>query len=640
MTQRSPFLLVLFLAAILVRRGGADDRTRDWPKPDVRPGRSDAEIAAAITAYAQRLYDTQHFSGIVLAAKPGAPPIVARAYGFANAEAKTPNTLDTRFNIGSINKVMTKVAIAQLAEAGKLGLDDTVARRLPELRIPSPDQITIRQLIDHRSGLGDTFGAKYDAAPPARLRDLVDFVPLFADEPLGFQPGSQERYSNAGYIVLGLIIEQLSGETYRDYIARHVLARAGMTSTGFWAVDEQVANRATGYTLRDGNGRDPVPNTSSLPGRPSSAGGAYATVADLQRFYAALLGGRLASARWTNWIVNNSLDDGRRDPAIGVAGGAPGINAAIELAPGWIVIALANLDPPAAMVLASGAMDIIRGRVRERGGGGSVIRRGPPQAPAKTELARDIAVPAKLVGHRFTVEAKLDGKGPFRFAIDSGSAGMLRITPAIQHALGLAPVGEALSGDPSGKNPQRLPVVRIGAVELGGARFAGVEATVSESRDGDGVIGLPLFATLTATLDYPKQRLRLGRQPLAATDPHAIAFTVEHGVPVIDIDAGGVALRADVDTGSPAVFTIPAAWSAKLAFAAPPRVVGGGRTVSNEFEIRAAELRGELRVAGFALRAPRIDLVEVFPVANLGSQFLRRYAVTFDLANHRMALAQ
>jgi predicted aspartyl protease len=247
-----------------------------------------------------------------------------------------------------------------------------------------------------------------------------------------------------------------------------------------------------------------------------------------------------------------------------------------------------------------------------------------------------------MAGHLVTIEARINGKGPFRLAVDTGSGAMLRIDAALQQVLAAPQIGEAMTGDPSGKNPQRRPVVRIDAVELAGARFAGVDATVGAPRgDGtSGVIGLALFAGLTATIDYPRQELRLGRQPLGADAPHVVAFATEHGVPAIAVDVGGVTLTADVDTGSPAVLSVPASWADRLTFTAAPRVVGRGRTVANEFEIRGAELRGELRVAGFALAAPRVDLVEIFPVANLGSGFLRQYAVTFDLANRRLALSR
>src|SRR6185295_3438257 len=181
------------------------------------------------------------------------------------------------------------------------------------------------------------------------------------------------------------------------------------------------------------------------------------------------------------------------------------VNAAMELGEGWTVIALANFDPPSAMAVSRGAMDIIRGRRLDGPEGGRVIRQRPPSAPAKTELAREVTVPAKMVGHLFTIEAKINGKGPFRFTIDSGSAGMLRIGGALQQALQLPQIGEALSGDPSGKNAQKRPVVRVDSVEIGGARFTGVDATVGDDAAG-GVIGLSLFATLTATLDYPGQQ--------------------------------------------------------------------------------------------------------------------------------------
>jgi CubicO group peptidase (beta-lactamase class C family) len=637
---------VLLLGAIAPPHVAADDRdpTRDWPKPDLRAGRSEAELGAAIGAYVQTLSDANHFSGTILAAKAG-QPIVARAYGLANVDAKTPNTVDTAFNIGSINKELTKVAIAQLAEAGKLSLDDTVRKHLPDPRITAADKITIQQLLEHRSGMGNIFGAKYDAAPPSRLRELGDFVPLFAGEPLAFEPGASQRYSNAGYVVLGLIVERLSGQTYRDYVQKRIFAPAGMTRSGFWTLDERVAHRATGYTLRGGL-RERAPNTASLPGRPSSAGGAFATAGDLLRFHNALLADKLLSRKWTNWMLGGSFDDRPRMPARGVAGGAPGVSAAVELEDGWTVIALSNFDPPAATATATGVLDILRGRPRaadSEPGGGPRIRRTPPAAPAATELTADVAVPAQRVGHLFAVEAKVNGKGPFRFAIDSGSGGMLSISTRLQQELQLSAIGEVMAGDPSGKNPHRRPLVRVDSVELGGARFRGVDASVRDARgpDGaDGVIGLSLFAGLTATLDYPRQQLRLGRQPVAQAAPHVVPFTVEHGIPVIEVDAGGVSLKADVDTGSPAVLTVPSSWSTKLTFTGAPRVVGKARTVSNEFEVRGADLAGELRVAGFAQRSPRIDLVDLFPVANLGSRFLQEYAVTFDLPNRRLLLAR
>src|SRR6185295_9489459 len=161
-------------------------------------------------------------------------------------------------------------------------------------------------------------------------------------------------------------VERLSGEKYRDYVARHILAPARMTSTGFWALDEQVARRAIGYTWRARDGELPalVPNTDRLSGRPSSAGGAFATAGDLLRFWEALAADKLLSPTWTNWMLNGSFNDARRSPSIGWAGGADGVNATIEIGEGWVVVALANLDPPSAIAVARGAMAIIRGRAQ------------------------------------------------------------------------------------------------------------------------------------------------------------------------------------------------------------------------------------------------------------------------------------
>jgi CubicO group peptidase (beta-lactamase class C family) len=334
----------------------------DWPRPELRPGLSDAQIAAGITAYAQQLRDAGHFSGVVLAAK--ADKIVAeRAYGQASAATGAANTLDTRFDVGSIGKLFTRVALAQLAAAGKLSLDDTLKSHLPALPVPSSDRITLRQLAEHRSGMGDIFGPRFDAAPPARLRELADFIPLFAGEPLAFEPGSDEAYSNAGYIALGLVIEQVTGQTYRDYVARHILAPAGMTATGYWAIDERGPAIATGYTRRgpDGDRAELAPATAMHSGRPSSAGGARSTARDLLRFWQALRDHRLTSSAWSAWVLDRPEQPGR-PMKLGVVGGAPGVNAMLEVSGDWVVIALANLDPPSAIAVARGAVEIIEAR--------------------------------------------------------------------------------------------------------------------------------------------------------------------------------------------------------------------------------------------------------------------------------------
>ena len=296
------------------------------------------DVVARLSKTLDSLVAVGEFSGAVLLAKDGAP-VFERAYGLADREAHTPNNIETAFNLGSINKFFTQIAIRQLADAGKLDVDSTLARAWPDY--PNQDvarRVTIRQLLQHRSGVGGNIFA----APPGKTRGdtrrLADYLPLFVNEPLQFEPGTNQRYSNAGYIVLGLLVERLSGEDYYEYVRRHIYEPAGMTRTASWTVDSLPPNTAKGYTrgAQDAPPSTPLgPNTALLPGRGSSAGGGYSTAHDLLRLLHALRAGTIPSG----------------PPAgVGIAGGAPGLNAAVEgdLPGGYDVIVLANLDPPAA----------------------------------------------------------------------------------------------------------------------------------------------------------------------------------------------------------------------------------------------------------------------------------------------------
>jgi len=279
------------------------------------------------------------FSGVVLVARNGVPWF-ERAYGSADREASRVNNLETAFNLGSINKFFTQIAIRQLAAAGKLNLDSSLANAWPDY--PNHEvapKVTIRQILEHRSGIqGNIF-----AAPPGKTRhDLVtlaDYFQLVVNEPLQFEPGSRQQYSNAGYIVLGLLVERLSGENYFEYVRRHIFEPAGMTETGSWRIDRWPANTAIGYT-RGGQDADPSTplrrNTDFLPGKGSSAGGGYSTAHDLLRLLNALRAHKIPNAPEAGMV--------------GVAGGAPGLNAVMDgdLEGGYDVIVLANLDPPAA----------------------------------------------------------------------------------------------------------------------------------------------------------------------------------------------------------------------------------------------------------------------------------------------------
>jgi len=327
----------------------------------VRPPGSDTAVAAEAGRFLKQASDAGEFSGVVLVAKDGKPFFV-EAYGLANRDFGVPNRKDTKFNLGSINKVFTQVAIAQLAAQGKLTLSDTVRKHLPDYPSPAADRITIQELLTMSSGLGDIFGERYDATPKAHLRELSDYLPLFADQPLLFEPGTSRRYSNAGYVVLGLIIEKVSGQRYDDYVREHVFLPAGMKNTDAYPQDAVVPNRAVGYTHEEEGGRaqrasgPPRVNIYALPARSSSAGGGYSTAADLLAFDDAMRHDRLLPAVWTDWFFTDKSNPPAAAPLPkrrgggGFAGGTAGVNAAIEtdLDTGYTIVVLSNLDPPSA----------------------------------------------------------------------------------------------------------------------------------------------------------------------------------------------------------------------------------------------------------------------------------------------------
>jgi D-alanyl-D-alanine carboxypeptidase len=300
------------------------------------PKSDDKELVAAARTHFEAKTKADEFSGVVLIAKDS-KVLFLEAYGNADREKMIPNLKDTRFNLGSINKSFTRAAIHLLEKQGKLSLDDPIKKFLPDYpNAQAAEKVTVRHLLDMTSGIGDFFGARYDAAPKDKIRTLQDYLPFFADLPLEFEPGTGNRYSNGGYIVLGLIIEKASGMDYYAYVKENIFKPCGMLNTDSFARDADVPNRALGYTLQAGAGSARVLNFATLPGRGSSAGGGYSTAEDMLKYVLALK---------ENKIFLPDIAGG-----LGIAGGAPGINSALEWDPrtGYIVIVLTNFDPPTA----------------------------------------------------------------------------------------------------------------------------------------------------------------------------------------------------------------------------------------------------------------------------------------------------
>jgi CubicO group peptidase (beta-lactamase class C family) len=321
---------------------------------------SDAALVTALREKLERDAASGRFAGAVLVAR-GGRTLFEGAYGQADRERNVPNSLDTRFRIGSMNKMFTAVAILQLVQQGKIRLDAPIGTYLggyPNADVAS--KVTVHHLLTHTGGTGDIFGPQF-TAKRLELRTIGDYLKLYGERGLDYEPGARWAYSNYGFILLGAIVERVGGESYYDYVARHVFAPAGMTATGSAPEDSAVAARSVGYTrfLGDTLAR----NTETLPWRGTSAGGGYSTVRDLARFATALLEHRLLDARHTELLTTGKVDAFGGSYAygfvdrtnagvrlVGHGGGAPGMNGELFVEPrsGTVVAVLANLDPPAA----------------------------------------------------------------------------------------------------------------------------------------------------------------------------------------------------------------------------------------------------------------------------------------------------
>jgi D-alanyl-D-alanine carboxypeptidase len=199
---------------------------------------------------------TGQFSGAVLIAKDGVPVYIA-AYGLASRSPDVPNQTDTRFNLGSMNKMLTAVAILQLVEQGQLSLDSRISDYWPDYANQEvARKVTIHHLLVHTSGMGDCFEGDFFTTPKDQLRTVEGYLPLFVDDALQFEPGTQFAYSNEGYIVLGLIIEKVTGQSYWDYVRENVYRPGGMSHTAAYELDTEVVNRAIGYTIQDAAGNE------------------------------------------------------------------------------------------------------------------------------------------------------------------------------------------------------------------------------------------------------------------------------------------------------------------------------------------------------------------------------------------------
>jgi CubicO group peptidase (beta-lactamase class C family) len=312
-----------------------------------------------LDAFVQKQVAADRFSGCVLIGK-GEKPVFRKAYGLASKRFKVPNKIDTKFNLGSVNKVFTKVAVMQLAERHKLSLEGCVSEYLPNYPSDIAGKVTVNHLLNHTSGMGNYFNEKFEASKD-KLRTVDDFLNLFIDDPLSFKPGEKMQYSNAGYVVLGKIIESVSGRDYYDYVREHIYRPAGMNDTDHYEADLPVPNLAIGYTSMydesdhriEGSWRE---NSFLIGVKGSPAGGGYSTVDDLLRFSVTLRNHKLLNQKYTDLVYLPSLagaSQAGRQRGFAQLGGAPGIGAAFKmyLDIDYVEIILSNHDAEDMQVL-------------------------------------------------------------------------------------------------------------------------------------------------------------------------------------------------------------------------------------------------------------------------------------------------
>ncbi len=239
------------------------------------------------------------FSGVILVAKND-KVIEKKAFGFASVEYGIENEVDTKFNIASITKMITAVATLQLYEKRKIELDQPIGEYLPDYPNKSVrDSATIHQLLTHTSGNNNFYVGDFLQTEKSKYKSVSDFVPLFANDTLLSSPGTKYDYSASGFVILGLIIEKVSGQNYYDYLKHNIFSPANMANTGEIEVDSVARNKASGYTTNFGES-DVLKRNEYYLSKASPAGFHYSTVDDLFKFSKALRNGTLLKKKTTD----------------------------------------------------------------------------------------------------------------------------------------------------------------------------------------------------------------------------------------------------------------------------------------------------------------------------------------------------
>lgn len=314
-----------------------------------------------IDAQVEKYLDLDIFSGNVLVAENG-NILYHKAFGLANRETKEANSLNTKFDIGSMNKTFTKLIVLKLLEEKKLKLEDKLGQYLEGFPKMAADNITITHLLNHTSGYGDYFQTPGFFEAPASEKTIEKLVKRISQMPLFFPPGTDREYSNAGYVLLGAIIEKVSGRTYHDMVQDHIVTPLGLTET-YVKEKYNVPNRAIGYLK---NMKGELEDNQGLVEVPNPDGGFLSTTSDILKFYREFFYGNTIVKKRTKLkdefygMIQPHQNTGG---AIPIAGGFNGANTVIyEILRDKIsIMVFANMDEPVAENLGADILSIVRG---------------------------------------------------------------------------------------------------------------------------------------------------------------------------------------------------------------------------------------------------------------------------------------
>jgi CubicO group peptidase (beta-lactamase class C family) len=255
------------------------------------------------------------FSGVISIRKDS-NTLIQNSYGYADINNKIPNEVDTKFATASVGKVFVAVGILQLIERGKLNLNDTIGNIL-DFDLKSIDKnITIKQLLTHTSGIPDYFDESvmneyaelWQDFPNYKIRKSMDLLPLFIDKPMMYKAGDKFQYNNSGYVILGIIIEKITGLLFDDYLIRNVFLPCEMSNTGYYELDRLPAKCANSY-IYDKNRNEYYTNIYSVDVKGTGAGGAFTTVPDIEKFWDNLLSGKLISNDLLKEMLSLQIND-------------------------------------------------------------------------------------------------------------------------------------------------------------------------------------------------------------------------------------------------------------------------------------------------------------------------------------------